>query len=109
VRRLLIVIAVLYIVWRILGIVSRRLHGTEDARRRVGRRQRAGTGADSHGASERRLVACAHCGTLVPEDRAVRGPDGALYCERSCLEAGGTTGREVGDAKGKLPPSAPRA
>ncbi len=101
-RRLLIFVIVLYIVWRLLGIVGRRLRG-EDARERVARRSARGSGPDGTSNEVRRLVACARCGTLVPEDRAVRGPGGELFCKRSCLEpvASGTESRN--DA-GKLPP-----
>ena len=84
-RRLLILIIVLYVVWRVLGIVGRR-RAMADARERV--RGVGAKGRDRGPDRTRQLVPCARCGTLVPEDRAVRGSDGNLYCAATCLEAG---------------------
>lgn len=103
-RRLLIFIVVLYVVWRILGIVGRRLRRADEGRPRV--RTAHGPGEQPR---ESRLVACSRCGTLIPDERAFRGPDGAPYCRRECLQTGGPSERDVEDGGAKLPPSAPQA
>jgi len=103
-RRLLIIVIFLYVVWRILGIIGRRLRGV-DPRERVARRPAQGAAKPGPPGKAMRLVACSRCGTLVPEDRALRGPRGELYCAVSCLESAGPE-TELRDDGGRLPPPA---
>lgn len=86
-RRLLFFIIILYVVWRVLNIVGRRL------RRRAGVanpfRRGAGQDADRRGktpATPEQLVSCARCGTLLPASRAVRGANGKIFCSYECSE-----------------------
>jgi len=109
VRRLLIVVIVLYVVWRILGIIGRRIRG-EGARERVAGGVSRGDEPDRRAKEARQLVPCSRCGTLVPEDRALLGPGGERYCKSSCLEAvRAPTRQESGDEGGELPPPPQRA
>jgi len=62
-RLLLLALAVLILVW----LVRRALRGPRDEAPRA------------RGASPAELVACAHCGVLVPRAEA-READGALFC-----------------------------
>ena len=86
-RRFLIFIVVLYVVWRILNLVGRRM-------------QRSSQGADAFSRFRRRepdrsagqppqgekLIPCQRCGTLLPASRALPGPGGAVYCSDTCRD-----------------------
>jgi uncharacterized protein len=82
-RRLLIFIAALYVVWRILGMIGKRV-----------RRETGGSDAFSRFSARRKsrslegdepLVACARCGIHVPSSRTVRGESG-FYCSTECRQ-----------------------
>lgn len=88
-QRILLVVVVLLIVWRILASIGRRLSEkapgadsfsrfSPDARRR--RRQwKAGDGG-----TVEELVECAACGTFVPAGRALRLRDARSVCSEEC-------------------------
>jgi hypothetical protein len=95
-QRILLVVAVLLLVWRVLAAIGKRLvtrvpgadsfsRYAPEARRR--RRQWSGR---ANGQLEE-LVECAVCGTFVPAGRALGGADGRSFCSRDCREraAGG--------------------
>lgn len=83
VRKLLVVVIVLYAVWRVLTIVGKRL-----------RRSSPGPDAFSRFSDQRtsrrtepeRLVACDRCGTLLPASRTLPGPGSHHYCSESCRQ-----------------------
>ncbi len=88
-RRLLVLVLVLYLVWRVLNIVGRRLEQrsreiTEEGLAGRGSRRRAATG----GGEQERLLPCARCGTLVPASRALTSGD-ASYCSPECRDGAG--------------------
>lgn len=83
VRKLLIVIIVLYAVWRVLTIVGRRLRrsssGAESFSRFSGRRASPRTEPE-------RLIPCDRCGTLLPASRTLPGPGSHHYCSEACRD-----------------------
>ena len=90
-RRLLLFIAILYVVWRVLDVVGRRL-----------RRDAPGADAFSRfsaaGRTRRRtrsemLVACTRCGAMVPSSRAARDGSGRPLCAPECAGGGPAAGR----------------
>jgi hypothetical protein len=87
-QRILLVIVVLLVVWRILAAIGRRLSEkapgadsfsrfSPEARRR--RRQWTGSGP---GVEE--LVECIVCGTFVPAGRALSDGDSRVFCSEDC-------------------------
>jgi hypothetical protein len=87
-QRILLVIIVLLVVWRILAAIGRRLSEkapgadsfsrfSPEARRR--RRQWTGSGP---GVEE--LVECGVCGTFVPVGRALSDGDSRVFCSEDC-------------------------
>jgi hypothetical protein len=87
-QRILLVIVVLLVVWRILATIGRRLSEkapgadsfsrfSPEARRR--RRQWAG---NAPGLEE--LVECAVCGTFVPVGRALSDGENRVFCSEDC-------------------------
>ncbi len=82
-RRLLIVIAFLYVVWRVLGIIGKRVRretaGADTFSRFSARRKNCSLEGDEP------LVACASCGIHVPSSRTVRGTSGS-YCSTECRQ-----------------------
>ena len=88
-QRILIVVVVLLVVWRILASIGRRLSErapgadsfsrfSPEARRR--RKQR--TDASQGGVEE--LVECSFCGTFVPAGRALTPGDREAFCSEEC-------------------------
>jgi hypothetical protein len=93
-QRILLVVAILFVIWRIATAWGRRL-------------VRTAPGADSfsrfspfeHGKRRRRhaanptepeeLVACATCGTYVPARRALTAAGGRSFCGEECRDASG--------------------
>jgi hypothetical protein len=92
-QRILLIVAVLYLVWRILAGWGRRLgreqSGADSFSRfsPKGRGQRRQSAAQGSAAPEE-LVACSRCGTYVPLPRALAAGDGSFFCSRVCREAG---------------------
>lgn len=88
-QRILIIVVVLLIVWRVLATIGRRLNEkapgadsfsrfSPEARRR--RRQ----WSDRQQAEVEELVECSTCGTFVPTGRALSSGDSRVYCSREC-------------------------
>jgi len=87
-QRILLVIVVLLVVWRILATIGRRLSEkapgadsfsrfSPEARRR--RRQWTGSGP---GVEE--LVECVACGTFIPAGRALSDGQSRVFCSEDC-------------------------
>jgi hypothetical protein len=88
-QRILLVVIVLLVVWRILASIGRRLSErapgadsysrfSPEARRR--RKQwKKGSGGEAE-----ELVECVSCGTFVPIGRSLSSGDGAVYCSSAC-------------------------
>jgi hypothetical protein len=90
-QRILLLVVVLLVVWRVLAAIGRHLaekapgadsfsRFSPQARRR--RRQRSDSGV---GRVEE-LVECTHCGTFVPSGRALPSDVGRVYCSEDCRE-----------------------
>jgi hypothetical protein len=88
-QRILIVVVVLLIVWRILASIGRRLSEkapgadsfsrfSPDARRR--RKQ----WSDGESGSVEELVECTMCGTFVPVGRALTDGVSRVFCSEEC-------------------------
>ncbi len=83
VRKLLIIVIILYAVWRVLTIVGKHL-----------RRRTPGADAFSRFSSRRssprsepeQLVPCDRCGTLLPASRSLPGPGSHHYCSAVCRD-----------------------
>ncbi len=82
--RLLLVVAALYLVWRVLSSLGRRLHdsgaGAEDFSRFSARRR----DRDEDRVQTENLVPCDVCGTFVPDSRALAGRTGGAFCSEAC-------------------------
>ncbi len=95
-QRILLIILVLYALWRILSAWGRRL-GKEspgaDSYSRFNpsaRRQRKSR-FDVVDQSPEELVACSQCGTYVPSRRALTAGGGQFFCGEECRNAHKTT------------------
>jgi hypothetical protein len=88
-QRILLIVIVLLVVWRILAAIGRRLSEkapgadsfsrfSPEARRR--RQQWARGGAEEL----EELVECATCGTFVPVGRALSDGDSRVFCSETC-------------------------
>lgn len=79
-QRILIVVMVLYVIWRVATIIGRRVQrsarGADDFSRFRGREGQEQAEA---------LVECAGCGTMLPYSRSLPGPAGS-YCSAECRE-----------------------
>lgn len=95
-QRILLVVIVLYVVWRVLFAWGRRLQkgssGAEDFSRFSARRGGSmGHDEPDAGLAGGQLVACELCGTCVPAERSLSTADGRKCCSRECcarLDAG---------------------
>lgn len=88
-QRILLVVAVLLVVWRILAAIGRRLSqkapGADSFSRfspEARRRRQQWMGGDTNKPED--LVECAACGTFVPAGRALSGGDDRVYCSEDC-------------------------
>ena len=83
--RLLLIVAGLYLVWRVLSSLGRKLQnrgaGAEDFSRFSARRR--GRKSEREGAAET-LLECAGCGTFVPSSRMLPGHDSRFFCSEVC-------------------------
>jgi len=91
-QRIALVVAVLYVVWRILAAYGRRLGKTAPGADRFSRfsrnpRDRWARPERDPEAGREDLVSCASCGTLVPASRARLSADGRRVCSEACLRA----------------------
>ena len=88
-QRLLLVIVILIVVWRILASIGRRLtekspgadsfsRFSPEARRRRRQWSQNGTGTVEE------LVECTTCGTFVPVGRALSDGTSRVYCSEDC-------------------------
>jgi hypothetical protein len=91
-QRLLLVVLILFVVWKILVAWGRRLMrsapGAASFSRfqridRSQRRRRSGAAASK----PEELAACAGCGTYVPAGRMVVTEDGRRFCGEECRAA----------------------
>jgi hypothetical protein len=100
-QRILLVVAVLLLVWRVLAAIGRRLierapgadsfsRYAPEARRR--RRQ----WSDRASGELEELVECAECGTFVPAGRALGGADGRRFCSQECRERAAGVASDAG-------------
>ncbi|RLE17853.1 MAG: hypothetical protein DRJ65_22190 [Acidobacteria bacterium] len=99
-QRIIIIVAVLYLLWRVLAAMGRRTvasgKGAEDFSRFNARSRDRRRVAKERQATNVELMACAHCGTFVPFDRALKSSEGVVCCSRECeaaLESGADTPR----------------
>lgn len=97
-QRIIIIVAVLYVLWRVLTAMGRRSaasgRGAEDFSRFNARSRDRRRAAKERQAANVELIACAHCGTLVPADRALSLSSDVVCCSRECataLESGADT------------------
>jgi ribosomal protein L32 len=92
-QRILFVVLILFVVWRLLSSWGRRIQQTgsgADSFSRFSpqaRRNRRRSRGDADGAaSPESLAVCQVCGTLVPAGRALAAGDGELVCSTECLD-----------------------
>ena len=88
-QRILLVIVVLLVVWRILATIGRRLSekspGADSFSRfspEARRRRRQGSQSETNTVEE--LVECATCGTFVPVGRALSDGASRVFCSEDC-------------------------
>lgn len=99
-QRIIIIVAVLYVLWRLLAAIGRRTvesgKGAEDFSRFNARSRDRRRATKERQATNVDLIACGHCETLVPSDRALKSSEGVVCCSRECevaLESGVDTPR----------------
>ncbi len=87
-QRIIIIVVVLYVLWRVLTAMGRRTaasgKGAEDFSRFNARSRDRRRAAKERQAENVELIACAHCGTFIPTDRALTSGDGVVCCSRDC-------------------------
>lgn len=88
-QRILILVVVLLVVWRILSAFGRRLSEkapNADSFSRFSpearRRRQQWSGGENRKVEE--LVECSHCGTFVPSGRALAKDGGGAFCSEEC-------------------------
>jgi hypothetical protein len=92
-HRILLVVAILLVLWRLLSARGRRLDRDApgaDSYSRFSprkRRQRRDWASSAGGDGPERLVACATCGTYVPARRALTSQTGRRFCSPACRES----------------------
>ena len=100
-QRILLVVLVLFVVWRLLSAMGRRLgqqspgadsYSRFSPNKRRRRREWARSGSDD---GPERLVACSHCGTLVPAGRALAATSGETFCSPECRDRSRVTAKDV--------------
>ena len=101
-QRILLLVVVLLVAWRILAAIGRRMSEntpgadsfsrfSPEARRR--RTQWSGDGRET----VEELVECVSCGTFVPTGRALSSGDDRVFCSEFCRQREATTsGNEQG-------------
>lgn len=87
-QKVLIVIAALYIVWRLLTARGRRMAdtgaGADDFSRFSYRSRKRRQRQQRQRAEE--LLQCAACGTYIPAERALTAGDDRVFCSESCQQ-----------------------
>ncbi len=90
-QRIIIIVAVLYVLWRLVTAIGRRSvasgKGAEDFSRFNARSRDRRRAAKERQAENVDLIACAHCGTFIPADRALNSVDDVVCCSRKCVAA----------------------
>ena len=88
-QRILIVVVVLLVIWRILASIGRRLSekapGADSFSRfspEARRRRQQGWQGEADQVEE--LVECISCGTFVPAGRALSDGDTRIFCSEDC-------------------------
>ena len=88
-QRILIVVVVLLVVWRILASIGRRMAekspGADSFSRfspEARRRRKQWSDASGNGVEE--LVECSCCGTFVPAGRALTSGERGAFCSEEC-------------------------
>jgi len=99
-QRVLIMVAVLYLVWRVLSSRGKRMRehaaGADDFSR-FSARSRARRARQRREQAER-LLGCENCGTFVPADRILTAGDGKVFCSEACRQE--ATGKQSHTASG---------
>jgi hypothetical protein len=91
-QRILLVVLVLFVVWRLLTAYGRRIgrtgHGADSYSRfsPYRRRRRRDRTAERAGDRPDELVPCQRCGTYIPSRRALTSGSGAVFCSPECRE-----------------------
>ena len=91
-QRVLLIVLVLYGLWRIVTAWGRRLRRSSPGAASYSRfnpnerRKRSGTPSGDSLVPEE-LVACSHCGTYVPARRALTESGGTVFCGDECRKA----------------------
>ncbi len=97
-QRIALVVAVLYVVWRIISAYGRKLGRTADGADRFSRFSRRGRDRwtpplDAEPEPRREdLVECAACGTMIPASRTRLTADCRRVCSDVCGKAAGAVG-----------------
>jgi hypothetical protein len=89
--RILLIVVVLLVVWRVLATIGRRLSerapGADSFSRfspEARRRRRQWSGEQAGGVEE--LVECVQCGTFVPAGRALTAANRGSCCSEECRQ-----------------------
>jgi len=90
VQRIAVIVLVLFVLWRVLTAVGKRLMkdsaGAEDfSKFSARRRDRRNRFRPSGGPGNDELVECAGCASWVPASRVSRANDGSAYCSEACM------------------------
>ena len=87
-QRILLIILVLYALWRIVTAWGRRLGrdspGADSYSRFHPDKRRQRTGGQQAGPEQ--LVACSRCGTYVPAPRALTAGGDRIFCSTECRD-----------------------
>ena len=88
-QRILLVIVVLLVVWRILATIGRRLSEKSPGADSFSRfspeaRRRRRQWSQSETGTVEELVECTTCGTFVPVGRALSDGASGVYCSEEC-------------------------
>lgn len=91
-QRILLVVIVLLVIWRILASIGRRLSERAPGADSYSRfspeaRRRRKQWNESGGGEAEELVECVSCGTFVPIGRSLSSGDGAVFCSQACRSA----------------------
>ncbi len=88
-QRILLVVAVLLVVWRILAAIGRRLSERSPGADSFSRyspeaRRRRQKWSENSSPTTEDLVECSACGTFVPAGRALTSGDRRVFCSEHC-------------------------
>ena len=100
-QRILLIVVLLLIAWRVLAAFGRRLAdqapGADSFSRfspEARRRRRQGPRGNQGTVDE--LVECTVCGTFVPAGRALSDGSGRVFCSQTCREQVGAGSQDAG-------------